>query len=265
MDIFIPALIVAVIGLILGALLGMASKKFYVKTDERVEQVREYCAGAGCGACGFASCDAFAEAVVKGEAPVNGCRPGGNEAAKGIAEVMGVAAQETSPIVARVICQGSTAVAKERYNYNGIPSCRVAAGIAGGPKQCRFSCIGLGDCMAKCAFGAIHMENNLCVIDEDKCTGCGACVEECPRNVIRLLPKKQSVYVHCRNVDKARMARDVCMTACIACARCKKACQYDAITVEGGLATIDPEKCTRCGECAKVCPSKSIILPDITA
>ena len=84
MDIFIPALIVAVIGLILGALLGMASKKFYVKTDERVEQVRAYCAGAGCGACGFASCDAFAEAVVKGEAPVNGCRPGGNEAAKGI-------------------------------------------------------------------------------------------------------------------------------------------------------------------------------------
>ena len=264
MNIIIPAAFVAVLGLVFGIVLTIASKKFYVETDPRVDQVRACCAGANCGACGYASCDNFAEAVVNGDAPANGCRPGGNSAAEGIAEIMGVEAALSEPIVARVICQGSVAVAKERYIYNGIPSCRVAAGTAGGPKECRFSCIGLGDCMRRCAFDAIRMENGLCVIDETKCTGCGACVEECPRSVIRLLHKDVTVYVKCRNTDKAREARNVCMTACIACGRCKKACQYDAITVEGGLSHIDPEKCTRCGECGKVCPTNCITLPALS-
>ena len=34
----------------------------------------------------------------------------------------------------------------------------------------------------------------------------------------------------------------------------------DAITVENGLARIDHEKCTRCGECAAVCPCKCIVI-----
>lgn len=265
MQVLIPTLFLAVLGLAFGALLSYASKKFYVEIDPRIEQVRACCAGAGCGACGYVGCDQFAEAVVAGKAPVDGCKPGGNECSHAIAEIMGVQAEDHEPLVARVICQGSTATAKERYIYNGIPSCRVAAGIAGGPKQCRFSCMGLGDCMAKCAFGAISMEQNLCVIDEDKCTGCGACVEECPRSVTQLLPKSKMVYVRCRNSDTARMARDVCMTACIACGRCKKACQYDAIVVEGGFAHIDPEKCTRCGECSKVCPCHCITVPPAAA
>ncbi|MBR2571844.1 MAG: RnfABCDGE type electron transport complex subunit B [Clostridia bacterium] len=265
MGIAIATVLMAALGLIFGGLLTMAEKKFHVEIDPRIEQVRSYCAGANCGACGYPGCDGFAEAVVKGEAPVDGCKPGGLSCLKGIAEVMGTTASETEPLVARVICQGSRAVAKERYEYNGIPSCRVAAGIAGGPKLCRFACLGLGDCMAKCKFGAIHMEDNLCVIDPNKCTGCGACVEECPRDVIKLLPRSKTVYVQCRNSDVARVARDICMTACIACGRCKKTCQHDAIVVEGGFAHIDAEKCVHCGECAAVCPCNCITIPEVTA
>ena len=64
--------------------------------------------------------------------------------------------------------------------------------------------------------------------------------------------------VLCRNEDVGRTAVSACLKACIACGRCKKECQYDAITIENGFAKIDPEKCTRCGACAKVCPRNCI-------
>ena len=92
------------------------------------------------------------------------------------------------------------------------------------------------------------------------CTACGACVKACPRSVIKLMPLSQNVIVRCRNQDVARVARDSCMRACIGCGRCKRECKYDAIIVENGFARIDNEKCTRCGDCAKVCPCNCITI-----
>ena len=40
-------------------------------------------------------------------------------------------------------------------------------------------------CEKKCPNGAIHVEDNLAVIDYDKCTSCGTCVSVCPAKVIR--------------------------------------------------------------------------------
>ena len=239
MAILYAGLVLGGIGLVFGLILTFASKAFHVDVDERVQQVRASCAGANCGACGYAGCDGFAEAVVKGEAPVNGCKPAGAEGAKKIAAIMGVdAGASEERQVARVRCQGIKGVAKER----------------------RFACIGLGDCMDHCAFGAITMQDGVAHIDEEKCTACGACVEACPRSVIELLPVSQSVIVRCRNSDVARAARAVCMKACIGCGRCKKECQYDAIVVENGYARILPDKCVRCGSCAAVCPCNCITI-----
>ncbi len=258
MTVFYACAVLGALGLIFGLALNYAGKKFAVETDERVNRVRECLGGANCGACGYAGCDAFAEAVVKGEAKVNGCAPAGEKGAKAIAEIMGVETAASERMVARVLCQGANGVAKERYVYDGYKSCAVAAGIAGGPKECRFACIGLGDCMAHCSFGAIKMQDGLCVIDEDVCRGCGTCVANCPRGVIKLLPASQKVMVKCRNSDVAREARRVCMHACIGCGLCKKNCPSDAITVENGFARIDPEKCINCGKCASVCPCQAI-------
>ena len=261
MAILYAGLVLGIIGLVFGLVLTFASKAFHVDADERVEQVRSCCAGANCGACGYAGCDGFAEAVVKGEAPVNGCKPSGAEGAKKIAAIMGVdAGEEQERQVARVRCQGIKGVANERYVYDGYKSCATAAGIAGGPKDCRFACIGLGDCMDHCAFGAITMQDGVAHIDESKCTACGSCVSVCPRGVIELLPVSQSVIVRCRNSDVARAARAVCSKACIGCGRCKKECQYDAIVVENGYARILPDKCVRCGSCAAVCPCNCITI-----
>lgn len=260
MSILYAGLMLGGIGLVFGLVLTFAAKAFHVDVDERVEKIRECCSGANCGACGYAGCDAFAAAVAAGEAKVNGCVPAGAEGAAKIAAIMGVNAEGAERKVARVRCQGVKGVAKERYTYDGYSSCASAAGIAGGPKQCRFACLGLGDCMQKCKFGAISMKDGIAVIDEDKCTACGMCVDTCPRKVIELLPASQSVIVRCHNSDVARVARNVCMDACIGCGRCKKECQYDAIVIENGYARIDPDKCIRCGACAKVCPCNCITL-----
>ena len=64
-------------GLLIGILLGIAGKKFYVEVDERETKVREALPGNNCGGCGYPGCDGAAAAVVKGEAPVSVCPVGG--------------------------------------------------------------------------------------------------------------------------------------------------------------------------------------------
>lgn len=260
MTILYAALLLGGLGLIFGGVLSFASKKFHVDVDERVEQVKQCLGGANCGACGYAGCDAFATAVVEGKAPINGCAPAGEKGIKEISRIMGLEAPSAERMVARVLCQGEKGIAKERYQYDGYQSCAIAASLAGGPKDCRFACVGLGDCQDKCKFDAISMKNGIACVDPDKCTACGACVNACPRGVLKLMPLSQSVIVRCRNSDMARVARAVCMDACIGCGRCQKECQYGAIKVENGFAHINTNLCTRCGACAAVCPCKCITI-----
>lgn len=59
--------ILVVLGLVLGALLVVAAKVFYVKEDPRIAEVEKMLPGANCGACGKAGCHDMAEALVKGE------------------------------------------------------------------------------------------------------------------------------------------------------------------------------------------------------
>lgn len=264
---FVPVLlalaVLGVIGLIFGVILTIADKKLKVEVDPRIQAVRDNLGGANCGACGFAGCDAFADAIVSGNAKPSGCPAAGAAAVERIGKIMGVSVEMGEKKVARVICQGVNGIAKERYEYDGYRSCATASTIAGGPKLCRFACIGLGDCMQVCKFGAIDMRDGIANIDEAKCVACGACIDKCPRSAIGLMPAEKKVMVLCRNSDSGREARAACMKACIACKRCEKECKYDAIKVENGFAHIDPEKCTRCGECAKVCPCGCILDLDV--
>lgn len=252
-------LTLGVLGAIFGIVLTIADKKFAVEIDPRIEKVKELSGGANCGACGFAGCDAFAEAVVTGEAKPTAC-PAAN--AEAIGKVLGIEVEQGEKKVARVLCQGVEGIAKERFEYDGYQSCKVAVSFSGGPKLCNFACVGLGDCTKVCNFDAITIHSGVAKINEKKCVGCGNCIEACPRNTIRLEPLDTRVLVFCRNSNTGRIARTQCMKACIACGRCVKECKYDAISVYDGYAHIDTEKCTRCGECAKVCPCGCIV--DIT-
>lgn len=96
MAVIAAAAVIGITGLLIGLLLGIAGKKFAVEVDEREAEVREVLPGNNCGGCGYAGCDALAQAIAKGEAPTNACPVAGAEIAKKIAEIMGETAEETT-------------------------------------------------------------------------------------------------------------------------------------------------------------------------
>lgn len=257
-EILKAALIMGGIGLVLGALLVMASRLFEVKTDPRVTAVREALPGAGCGACGYVGCDAFAAAVVAGEAGAAGCPVGGEEAAKRIAEILGVAAPKTRRMNAVVRCCGYDDKTQKKYDYKGNFDCEAAMRLYGGEKSCLYSCIGFGTCVSKCSFGAISIINGVAAVDKERCTACGICVAACPKNLIELMPYDMKYYVGCSSRDKGGVTRVICENGCIGCKICEKTCRYDAIHVVDSHAAIDYDKCTECGECVAKCPRKII-------
>ena len=50
--------------------------------------------------------------------------------------------------------------------------------------KCDNGCIACTLCTKQCEFDAIHMDNNVAVIDYSKCTNCGKCAAKCPAKVI---------------------------------------------------------------------------------
>lgn len=248
------------IGAVFGIVLAIASKKFAVEIDPRIEKINEVLPGANCGACGQAGCFNVAEAIAAGELPVDFCPVGGEEAALKIAEIMGVETEPTKEKkVARVFCRGGNEEAKKTAEYHGVMDCRAANAVSGGPKGCRYGCLGFGNCAAVCPFGGIYInENGLPVINEDICKGCGRCAEACPRGLIKLIDKSKEIHVGCNSQDKGKDVRQVCSIGCIGCKACERACKFDAVKVENNVAKIDYDKCTNCGKCAEACPTKTI-------
>ncbi|MBQ9604869.1 MAG: RnfABCDGE type electron transport complex subunit B, partial [Firmicutes bacterium] len=99
-SILIPVAAIGGMGLLFGGGLGIASIKLKVDQDPKVPLVRDCLPGANCGGCGFAGCDALAEAIATGKAPVNACPVGGTACAVKIGKVMGIKAEQGAKKVA---------------------------------------------------------------------------------------------------------------------------------------------------------------------
>ncbi|MGQ9567709.1 MAG: 4Fe-4S binding protein [Anaerolineae bacterium] len=50
-------------------------------------------------------------------------------------------------------------------------------------------CIGCGDCVERCQFGALSLVEDVCQVDWRRCLGCGQCVLVCPSGALRLEPR----------------------------------------------------------------------------
>lgn len=258
MEILTPILILGILGAVFGVLLGIAAKVFRVTKDERIEKITDLLAGANCGGCGYPGCGGFAEALCKGVANITDCPSTKPENREKIAEILGVTAEETVPKVAMVMCSGTCGTVSLNHKYEGLTNCVAAARYGGSDKACSFGCIGFGSCSDVCQFDAIHIENDVAVVDKSKCVACGACVDICPHNVIKLVAVKQRTFVKCVSKDKGATTKNTCSAGCLGCKICEKNCPKDAIHVTDNVAVIDYEKCVNCGICASKCPKKII-------
>ena len=255
LEIIIPIAILFGIALVCAILLTVSNHFFGIKEDETYLAIRDCLPGANCGACGYSGCDGYAKALAeKSTDKTNLCVPGGDSTAKGIAEALGVEAQDVVEKVAYVACNGTCDVVERRYHLSGLKSCRTANMAYSGDKFCTFACLGHGDCAKVCPQNAIFIENDVAKIDPRKCIGCGICVRECPNGIIHLINDTSRVVVECSNHDKGADVRKYCSNGCIGCMKCQKTCPSGAIKVERNLATIDYSLCTGCGACAEVCP-----------
>jgi NADPH-dependent glutamate synthase beta subunit-like oxidoreductase len=181
----IATLLLMGLGLAASIMLAIASKVFYVWEDPRIEQVEEALLGANCGGCGYAGCAAAAEVVVLGKANADVCVAGGFEIAQNVAAVMGLSVEEKEPEISKPGCYYGFQDAELKYDYSGVMDCRAAALLYGGSKECNIGCLGLGTCVRACPFDALSMgENNLPVVNKDRCTSCGVCAEVCPKEII---------------------------------------------------------------------------------
>lgn len=75
---------------------------------------------------------------------------------------------------------------------------------------------------------AVDVHEHRIVIDEDKCVGCGICVEYCHVDAIRINEERTVVEV----VD---------LESCIECHSCQQRCPHKAIMVYPQIEEVLPE------------------------
>ena len=134
-NVLLAALALALLGLVLGILIGFAAKKFAVQTDPRIEEITALLPGANCGGCGYAGCADYARALVEDGAAPSGCAVVSEENFEKISLAAGQESGKRERKVAVVYCSGDNDHAVHIAMYNGLNDCRAAAALSGGCNQ----------------------------------------------------------------------------------------------------------------------------------
>lgn len=261
MTILYAFLVVGLLGALLGIGLGFASQRLAVRKDTRIAEIEAALPGLNCGACGFAGCASYAEAVAGGETSLTKCSPGGADVAAELGRIMGVEVDVGGPReVAQVHCRGGRDVSEYSFQYDGLQDCNALYLLYGGDKICKSSCLGLGTCIRVCPVHAIDYDNEGKVwVDRDQCISCGKCIEVCPTGVMQWVPYDADYIVACNNTDPPKLVRKYCKVGCIACKICEKKSPDGGFVVENNLSTIDYSATGDRTAAAEKCPPGCII------
>lgn len=232
---------------------------------EKTEEIAGILPGSDCGACGSPGCFAYAQELTK-DANIITKSPctvvlQDTEGLERLENALGLTLDASVMSKKALIhCNGNS---EAIYNYSGVGTCKGAAQLLSGYKKCPYACLGLEDCLEVCPQDAISIkpENEMAVIDPEKCTGCGLCIAECPLNLIELVPAGIKIaflcnYTPIRNIP----GRKKCDAGCIHCRKCYKSCEDGAIVwnKERAIPEFDIEKCTRCGKCIAACKQNTL-------
>jgi Na+-translocating ferredoxin:NAD+ oxidoreductase RNF subunit RnfB len=250
--------IVAVIVILIVTLMIAAITSKNKKLSKVSEVLYELLPNLNCGECGRTDCKQFAIDLSKGKTSPGKCPYLKDRKYLTVRQILKRERKVHFDSVAFVKCKGGCDC-KDKYEYFGDKTCKSNNLLHDGNKHCPFACLGCGDCINACKYGAISISDKGCaIVDKEKCVGCGECVYACPNKLIELIPSNKFVEVVCNNSSSDSVITRNCSVACTHCEACVVACPEGAIKMVGGIPKIDPNKCTRCGKCVAACPEHVI-------
>ncbi|PJG83387.1 electron transport complex subunit RsxB [Caviibacterium pharyngocola] len=157
---------IALLALIFGVVLGIASVKLKVEADPIVEKIDALLPQSQCGQCGYPGCKPYAEAIANGDV-ITKCVPGGQPLVVKIADLLGVDVPAT--------------------DFTEDPTPKVAFIDEN-------MCIGCTKCIQACPVDAIIGTNRaMHTIIPDLCTGCELCVAPCPTDCISMIKTQKTI------------------------------------------------------------------------
>jgi electron transport complex protein RnfB len=134
-----------------------------------------------CGLCGYGGCMPYAEALIRENAAIDLCPPGGVKGLQAIAKLLN---EDAAPFIADMAEKTKpklTAVIREA------------------------ECIGCTKCIQACPVDAILGSGKLMhTVITAECTGCELCVTPCPVDCIDMIPVKVSEAEEKQKADLAR-------------------------------------------------------------
>ncbi len=165
MTILTAVLILVGLAAVFGLILGYASVRFKVEGDPLADKVDSLLPQTQCGQCTFPGCRPYAEAIAKGEAPINQCPPGGETTMLALADLLDV-----EPL----------ALDEEDSKESDMPEVAIII---------EEDCIGCTLCIQACPVDAIvGAAKMMHTVIESECTGCELCLPPCPVDCIIMQP-----------------------------------------------------------------------------
>jgi energy-converting hydrogenase A subunit Q len=126
-------------------------------------------------------------------------------------------------------------------------------------------CIGCGLCVDECPVGVIEPEVPAPVKILDGCVFCGRCRGVCPVDAIEITEegfraRDSRIYLERRVLTGPRRGSvEVDHMVCQRCGVCVNHCPVDAMTLNAEVE-VDADRCILCGECQGICPVTAVRL-----